>query len=194
MITIANGIRSAVAAPYEAARSALSRLRRLLPFSDAKEGPLSSLTQSGAAMLEAFSSGINRAANLPAKALESSLGAARNMMNIGVPASALAATLALTPVIAGGLPNIAAAEPVGRTIERSKLLAVTRGSVASEQSMSPGRNDDLRPILEAILAKLDGLNDQPIDVSVTTKLDGRQIAKSVYKDMREQKVKKYETA
>jgi hypothetical protein len=190
MTTIASGIRSAVAAPYEAAKSALSRLRRLLPFSDAQEGPLSTLTRSGAAMLEAFSAGIARASELPARALHSSLGVARNLMSVGLPASALAATLALTPVVAGDVPSIAAAEPVGGTVERSRLLAVTRGSLASERT--PGAvasSEDIRPILEAILAKLDGLTERPIEVSVTTKLDGRQIARAVYKDMREQKVK-----
>jgi len=195
MTTIASGIRSAVSAPYEAARSALSRLRRLLPFSGAQEGPLSTLTRSGAAMLEAFSAGITRASELPARAVHSSLGAARNLMNAGLPTSALAATLALTPVVAGAVPGIAAAELVGRTVERSRLLAVTRGSVASEQASGvAGRSEDLRPILDAILAKLDGLVDRPIDVSVTTNLDGRRIAQAVYKDMRERKVRNYEPA
>ena len=197
MTTIAAGIRSAVMAPYEAARSALSKLRRLLPFSDAKEGPLSALTQSGAAMLEAFSAGITRASQLPAKALESSLVAAGNFMNIRLPASALAATLALTPVIAGAVPNVANPEPVGNNVvDRSRLLAVSHGTAASEYnaSVQQRRPEDMAAILEAILVKIDGLSERPIDVSVTTKLDGRQIARSVYKDMREQKIKNYETA
>ena len=195
MTTIASGIRSAVAAPYEAARSAFSRLRRLLPFSDAQEGPLSSLTRSGAAMLEAFSTGISRASELPARALHNSLGAARSLLNVGLPASALAATLALTPVVAGTAPGIAAAQPSARTAERSRPLALTRGSLASEQASGvAARSEELRPVLEAILAKLDGLSERPIEVNVVTKLDGRQIARSVYKDMREQKVRNYESA
>ncbi|MCE5322377.1 phage tail tape measure protein [bacterium] len=194
MTTIASGIRSAVAAPYEAARSALSRLRRLLPFSDAQEGPLSTLTRSGAAMLEAFSAGITRASELPARALHRSLGTARNLMSVGLPTSALAATLALTPVVAGAVPGIAPVEHVGQTVERSRLLAVTRGTLASEQIAGvTARSEELRPLLEAILVKLDGLSDRPIEVDVTTKLDGRQIARAVYKDMREQKIKNYET-
>jgi len=196
MTTIASGIRSAVAAPYEAARSALSRLRRLLPFSDAQEGPLSTLTRSGAAMLEAFSTGITRASELPARALHRSLGTARSLMNVGIPTSALAATLALTPVMAGAVPGIAPVETVGQTVERSRLLAVTRGTLASGPSTGAPdqRPDELRSILEAILAKLDGLAERPMEVTVVTKLDGRQIAKAVYKDMREQKVKNYETS
>ena len=196
MTTIASGIRSAVAAPYEAARSALSRLRRLLPFSDAQEGPLSTLTRSGAAMLEAFSAGISRASELPARALHSSLGMARNLMNVGLPASALAATLALTPVVAGAIPSIAPVERVGQAVERSRLLAVTRGARGAETraGLPALGSEDVRPLLEAIIAKLDGLAERPVEVSVTTTLDGRKIAQAVYKDMRERKVKNYESA
>ncbi|MBI2842766.1 MAG: hypothetical protein HYX78_05145 [Armatimonadetes bacterium] len=53
--------------------------------------------------------------------------------------------------------------------------------------------DDTRPLLEAIIAKLDGIAERPIEVSVTTALDGRKIAQAVYKDMRERKVRNYES-
>lgn len=192
MTTIANGIRSAASAPFEAARAALSRLRRLLPFSDAKEGPLSSITRSGSALLEAFSSGIARASELPSRVLRSSLGAAGSLLNTGLPAGALAGTLALTPMIAGPAPQ--AVSPISRSEDRTQLLAVTRGSLASEQNAVPGESSgDVRALLGAILSKLDGLSERPIEVSVTTKLDGRQIARAVYKDMKEQRVKNYET-
>jgi len=196
MTTIASGIRSAVSVPYEAARSALSRLRRLLPFSDAQEGPLSALTRSGMAMLEAFSAGIARASELPAKALENSLSNARDLISIGIPATALASTLALTPAAIGPVPSVPASIREDVTSRRSRLLAVKRGSLASRQNTGAtlsSDTDDLRSIFEAILGKLDNLGDRPIEVSVTTKLDGRQIAQSVYKDMRERKVKNYET-
>jgi hypothetical protein len=147
-------------------------------------------------MLEAFSAGIARASELPARALHHSLGTARNLMKVGLPTSALAATLALTPVVAGTVPGIAPVESVGQTAERSRLLAVTRGTLASAPNTGAPdqRPDELRAILEAILTKLDGLAERPIEVTVVTKLDGRQIAKAVYKDMREQKVKNYETS
>lgn len=194
MTTIAAGIRSAASMPYEAAKSALARLRRLLPFSDAKEGPLSTITRSGTALLEAFSSGIARASELPAQALESSLGAARGLLSVGIPASALAATLALTPVSAGPAHGTGAVSPLGRGADRTRLLAVTRGSLASEPGAIPGETSgDVQALLQAILGKLDGIAERPIEVSVTTKLDGRQIARAVYKDMREQRVKNYET-
>jgi len=59
---------------------------------------------------------------------------------------------------------------------------------------SNGRQDDsTRALLETLVAKLDGLADRPIDVRVTTQLDGRRIAEAVYKDLREQRVRNYET-
>jgi phage-related protein len=205
MTTIASGIRSAMSAPYEAAKSALSRLRRLLPFSDAREGPLSTLTRSGAAMLEAFSSGISRAARLPTRAFERALGLASQLSRNAVAPAALAGTLAITPTLAGAMPEIPSPRVAvqrgfgGNALSdrsaRGELLAATRGSLAPEPGAGPATNsDNLRPLLEAILAKLDGLAERPIDLSVTTNLDGRRVAQAVYKDMRERKVRNYEPA
>jgi hypothetical protein len=194
-----------MSAPYEAAKSVLARLRRLLPFSDAKEGPLSTLTRSGAAMLEAFSSGIAGASKLPARAFQQAFGFAKQMGRSAVVPTALAGTLALTPSVAGILPELAA--PVvathrvvdtagsARASERSRLLAATRGALVPESR--PGTSvfgaEDTHPLLEAIIAKLDGIAERPIEVSVTTTLDGRKIAQAVYKDMRERKVRNYES-
>ena len=206
MTTIASGIRSAMSVPYEAAKSVLSRLRRLLPFSDAKEGPLSTLSRSGAAMLEAFSSGITGASKLPARALREAFGFVRQMGRSAVTPTALAGTLALTPNIAGAMPQITAPVVAGQKVvdtagtsrgsERSRLLAVTRGALGSEaRTGAPALgSEDARPLLEAILSKLDGIAERPIEVSVTTTLDGRKIAQAVYKDMRERKVRNYESA
>ncbi len=56
------GIQSMVMAPVETVKAGLSKLRNLLPFSDAKEGPLSTLTLSGARMMETLGTGIQSAA------------------------------------------------------------------------------------------------------------------------------------
>ena len=116
----------------------------------------------------------------------------------------LTGTLALTPAVAGQVPQSAA--PLLRTeptvvasspaapSEASRLLAQTRGALTpgARASTEPG-GENLRSILEALLGKLDELADRPIDVSVTTLLDGRQVAQSVYRDIRERKIKNYET-
>jgi len=79
--------------------------------------------------------------------------------------------------------------------ERARLLGATRGvSVGTPQpSVSEDGIQAIRYLMETALAKLDALAERPIAVSVTTCLDGRQIAQSVYKDLRERKVKNYET-
>jgi len=63
---VADGVKSAITAPYRAVKGALSALRRLLPFSDAQEGPLSNLSASGQAIIETLAGGIERAGKLPA--------------------------------------------------------------------------------------------------------------------------------
>jgi len=206
LTTVGEGIKSAVTAPYRAAKSALSFVRDLLPFSDAKEGPLANLTRSGSALLEALAGGITKAATVPAKAIAGAFGFMNDMLGRVAAPSMLAGTLALTPVVAGGItsagtplfgtkPTIMETLPAAAPSEQSRLLGETRGVLA------PGNNgfaqsstgENLLPVLEAILSKFDALAERPIDVSVTTLLDGRQVAQSVYRDLRERKIKNYET-
>jgi hypothetical protein len=119
----------------------------------------------------------------------------------------LAGTLALTPVLAAEVPRVGGPMPVVRETtapapspeappEQPLLPGETR-SAPVPGPMIPGgpgvRPEELRPVLEAILAKLDALAERPIDIAVTTQLDGRQIAQSVYRDLRERKIKNYET-
>ena len=51
----------------------------------------------------------------------------------------------------------------------------------------------LRELLESLLSRLDGLADRPMELSVTTNIDGRKVAEAVYKDLRERKIRNYET-
>ena len=77
---------------------------------------------------------------------------------------------------------------------QARLLGETKGALGPESGMpSAPPGDTLRPALESLLSKLDQLGERPIEVSVTTMLDGRQVARSVYRDLRERKIKNYET-
>ncbi len=206
MTAVGDGIKSAVSAPYQAAKSALSFVRNLLPFSDAKEGPLADLTRSGAALIQTLAGGITKAASAPAEAMTRAFGFMTGLTGkIAAPAM-LAGTLALTPVMAGETPPVAsdmestistaqtqqpaASLPTGQ----ARLLGETKGALGTESGMPaipPG--ETLGPALDSLLAKLDQLCERPIEVSVTTLLDGRQVARSVYRDLRERKIKNYET-
>ena len=71
--TFANGIRSAFSGAVDAVKSGLQRIRNMLPFSDAKEGPLSTLTLSGQRTMTTYAHGLTLAQDAPAEAAEKGL-------------------------------------------------------------------------------------------------------------------------
>lgn len=95
-----DGIKAVVSQPVEAVKAGLQRIRNLLPFSDAKEGPLSALTRSGAAMLQTFAEGIAAAAPDLHSAVAGGLAGA-------MPALALAGGSAVAgPVVRPSVPAV----------------------------------------------------------------------------------------
>lgn len=58
--TIINGIRARIGALLATVQGALAKVRALLPGSDAKEGPLSTLTKSGQSLLTTFAQGVGK--------------------------------------------------------------------------------------------------------------------------------------
>jgi hypothetical protein len=78
---------------------------------------------------------------------------------------------------------------------RAELLAATRPGPAPQDAASGGRNagDPVPALLQALIAKVNALADRPIDLTVTTRIDGREVAQAVYKDLRERKIRNYET-
>jgi hypothetical protein len=112
-------------------------------------------------------------------------------------------------------PEIGSASPAPAGIERPKTAAPTpiakplqsglTETVPSERLIAPARTapatplraedagPGLRELLESLLSRLDGLADRPVELSVTTNIDGRKVAEAVYKDLRERKIRNYET-
>ena len=70
--TFTDGIKSALNKPVEAVKGGLQKIRNMLPFSDAKTGPLSQLTLSGKKVMSTFSGGIAQETSLPAEAVQKS--------------------------------------------------------------------------------------------------------------------------
>lgn len=70
--TFTDGIKSVISKPVEAIKGGLQKIRNMLPFSDAKEGPLNQLTLSGKKVLQTVSTGIKQSENLPAEAVSRS--------------------------------------------------------------------------------------------------------------------------
>lgn len=71
--TFAQGIISAFSVPIEAVKNGLQKIRNMLPFSDAKEGPLSTLTLSGQRTMTTYAHGLTLAQDAPATAMEKGL-------------------------------------------------------------------------------------------------------------------------
>jgi hypothetical protein len=112
--TLVAGIKSKIMAPVEAVKAGFAKLRELLPFSDAKEGPLSQLTLSGRRIMDTLGAGVSAAAPGLQKTLAAGLG--------GV---ALATSVAVAPGVASAVPpspDIAAAA--------SDVTATRRGAAA----------------------------------------------------------------
>lgn len=107
--TLVSGIKSMAMAPVEAVKGIFAKLRNLLPFSDAKEGPLSQLTLSGSRIMQTLGVGITGAAP----------GLHRTMAT-ALAGTALAANVAVAP------PPAAAHAAAGRP-------AVSRGADAEAQ-------------------------------------------------------------
>ena len=71
--TFAEGVKSAFTGAVDAVKGGLQRIRNLLPFSDAKEGPLSTLTLSGQRTMTTYAHGLALAQDAPAEAMEQGL-------------------------------------------------------------------------------------------------------------------------
>ena len=74
MKTLAEGITSMISAPFKAVKSGLEKVRELLPFSDAKTGPLSSLTHNGGKIVSTMAEGVYKQAGTLERAMSYALG------------------------------------------------------------------------------------------------------------------------
>lgn len=72
--TFTEGIKAAASKPIDAVKGVLQKIRNMLPFSDAKEGPLSELTLSGRRVFETFDAGMKQSAELPSQTADTAFG------------------------------------------------------------------------------------------------------------------------
>ncbi|MGI6254249.1 MAG: phage tail tape measure protein [Acutalibacter sp.] len=75
--TFADGIKGAFSTAVDAVKGGLQKIRNLLPFSDAKEGPLSTLTLSGQRTMTTYAHGLTLAQDAPAEAMQKGLSSAK---------------------------------------------------------------------------------------------------------------------
>jgi hypothetical protein len=87
--TFTNGIISVITAPFEAVKGGLSKLRNLLPFSDAKEGPLSALTESGKSLMGTLGEGVSKGTSTLLGSTEAAFGKLNEIISAENPWEAL---------------------------------------------------------------------------------------------------------
>ncbi len=84
--TFTDGLKSMISAPVEIVKSGLQAIRNMLPFSDAKEGPLSTLTLSGQRMMETIAGGVGTGAGSLTDAVSSALADPAAVISSGLDA------------------------------------------------------------------------------------------------------------
>lgn len=84
--TLVDGIKSAASGPVDAIKGIFAKIRNLLPFSDAKEGPLSQLTLSGSRIMSTLGEGILGAAPSLQKTMAAALAGTALSTSIAVAA------------------------------------------------------------------------------------------------------------
>ena len=82
--TFTDGLKSKISAPVEIVKSGLQAIRNMLPFSDAKTGPLSTLTLSGQRMMETLATGVGAGAGALIDTVAGALAAPAKLIDAGI--------------------------------------------------------------------------------------------------------------
>jgi TP901 family phage tail tape measure protein len=129
MTTFTGGIKSAVSAPVTAVKNGLQKIRNMLPFSDAKTGPLSTLTLSGKRTMSTYATGIQQAKDLPGVATQGALSNVSSHLDFTL--GSIISGVPEDPRDNGNPVGIGATRLPERTIERQ---SISKETVTSEKS------------------------------------------------------------
>lgn len=139
MKTLAAGIKAAGGMPVRAFLAVLQKLRDYLPFSDARTGPLSKLTASGASMLRTVGDGVRKAGpNGLRRPLARELAAAST-------------ALALAPAVLGAAAPVPAARPPAAA--RTAPAAVDQSRIYVTIHQQP--REDAAALVDRLLAEIE---------------------------------------
>jgi TP901 family phage tail tape measure protein len=100
MNSLWEGIKALASKPVEIVKNVAQKIRDFLPFSPAKMGPLADIHKTGGALMNTMAAGIRP--DPVSRRMKAALDSAKK----AVPAAAMSASLALTPAIAGGMPQL----------------------------------------------------------------------------------------
>jgi len=170
MSTLVAGVKSAAGSLWGAVKGAFSGVSSLIPHSDAKEGPLSTLTASGRAIMTTLASGVTAAGPGLAKATATAMaGAAMTMAMPLVPAVAgpdmpsLSAPAAWLPesIDIPGLPDLTAtASWSSLPLPDIRLPDTTSpGQMRSTEDSGHAPDQSRRIVIQSLAVTLPGVQD-----------------------------------
>jgi TP901 family phage tail tape measure protein len=120
MGTLAAGIKSTLNLPMDLVKTGLSKIRNLLPFSDAKEGPLSALTSSGQAIMNTLATGVKQSVPSLVDAVKGGAAVAAASLILAAPPATASQGMALPTVpelsASMAVPELNTLEPVSLPI------------------------------------------------------------------------------
>ena len=147
--TITDSVQANEGEPAEATRGALQRVRDLLPFSDAREGPLATLTESGRALMRTLAQGVVQAAPMLESAVESGLASVAHIarpLPVGPSVTTIREVEAQTAALRGG-----GSQSVTLNIDRIEIMA----GGGSPQEIATGITDALRDQVRRAVERAD---------------------------------------
>ncbi len=145
--TFVTGLRNTMMFPYEVVKATLKKIRDLLPFSDAKTGPLSELTASGQSFFEAWGAGVSKGFGSALRAVTDNLATVAMMAD---ETAAREAAMAADPPVyrmrpqGSAVPNAMAANAMvpnamasmsRQDMERAVFLQATQQTMAAKAPM-----------------------------------------------------------
>lgn len=142
--TIINGIKSRASALKDTVKATFAEVRKMLPFSDAKEGPFKHLTASGKAIISTLSLGVNQASPLLNRAMHGAAdGAMQNLHK------------ATEGGIAGSITTSVAANPAPPQLTAAGVPVRSQSSVPQyapqPERQHPGLLQALMPVLGKVM-------------------------------------------
>ena len=155
-----SGIRSALSGPVKVVQQGLQWIRNLLPFSDAKEGPLSQLTRSGRALMSTLAEGVG---------IEAPVLKERVSNGLSIPVLQQSFQNLLPKVPPEGDNQIASITPsITVSLDIAGLAAKLSERTAAQQSQAESKQYHFHFGTGAIVLKVDNM-EKPQDFFVSLK-------------------------
>lgn len=137
---LVEGITSVASKPFEAISGVFNNVRKLLPFSDAKEGPLSDLTLSGTRVVTTLVEGMEKKSDLPAESISNTFRKVKKINLVKEMTDTESDSTASTS--AGGIKHIIEKLVINANLKDIKDLQTLMELVQELEEASLSKDDD----------------------------------------------------